>query len=344
MNQKSRPASQGGRSQRKGPGPFVIGMLIGVPVMALSVTAIVGSMSQSRYDRPMTDPVYDRPAYTAHAKAPADVDFSSSGIAYAASDKMTVISIEDLSEAPDGSTNGGRGYAVEDYAGVYTEPGNAVSSPQEPQDIQEPWTPSNPPAGWSPPLEEDTGGGWPDPDDRWTIHEVVDSGGDTDFVPRDGNDISDQIWKDDHVTTYNSFTQREAVADSGGKLGRLSISAIGLEANIYQSESGEMEAMRHGVAHYNTTSSWDGNVGLCSHNWSSSGNGAYFKDLNKLKKGDTITYTTDLGTRTYTVSTIVTISGDDWSYLNRTDDNRVTLTTCDFQDDSKRLCVQAVEM
>lgn len=340
MRQREKPA------RRKGPKPFVIGMLIGVPVMALSVTAIVGSMSQSKYDRPMRDPVYDRPAYTAHAKAPGDVDFSSSGIAYGTADKMTVIDIADLGETPDGSTNGGRGYAVEDYAGVYMESGGAISSPQESQDIQEPpdtpepWTPSE----WGPSLEEDTGGARTDPGDSWTIHEVEDSGGDTDFVPRNGNDISDQIWKDDHVTTYNSFTQREAVADSGGKLGKLSIPAIGLEANIYQSDSGEMEAMRHGIAHYNTTSSWDGNVGLCSHNWSPSGNGAYFQDLNKLKKGDTITYTTDLGTRTYIVSTIATINGDDWSYLNRTDDNRVTLTTCDFQDDSKRLCVQAVEM
>ena len=87
MRQREKPA------RRKGPKPFVIGMLIGVPVMALSVTAIVGSMSQSKYDRPMRDPVYDRPAYTAHAKAPGDVDFSSSGIAYGTADKMTVIDI-----------------------------------------------------------------------------------------------------------------------------------------------------------------------------------------------------------------------------------------------------------
>ena len=64
------------------------------------------------------------------------------------------------------------------------------------------------------------------------------------------------------------------------------------------------------------------------------------KDLNI---GDTITYTTVYGTRTYAVETVEIIDSTDWSYLQSTADNRVTLTTCLADQPSKRVCVQAVE-
>ena len=60
-------------------------------------------------------------------------------------------------------------------------------------------------------------------------------------------------------------------------------------------------------------------------------------------KGDVIAYETTLGIRYYTVDTIETISDDDWSYLGRTEDNRITLITCEVGHDDKRLVVQAVE-
>jgi sortase A len=65
------------------------------------------------------------------------------------------------------------------------------------------------------------------------------------------------------------------------------------------------------------------------------------KDLNI---GDTITYTTIYGTRTYAVTLVKTISNTDWSYLQTTSDNRITLTTCLADQPTKRVCVQAVEV
>ena len=56
-----------------------------------------------------------------------------------------------------------------------------------------------------------------------------------------------------------------------------------------------------------------------------------------------IAYETALGTRYYTVGTIEIIDDDDWSYLGRTEDNRITLITCVVGQDDKRLVVQAVE-
>ena len=68
------------------------------------------------------------------------------------------------------------------------------------------------------------------------------------------------------------------------------------------------------------------------------------RSIKDLEIGDTITYTTIFGTRTYHVSFVGTISNTDWSYLQATADNRITLTTCLANQPSKRVCVQAVEV
>ena len=100
-------------------------------------------------------------------------------------------------------------------------------------------------------------------------------------------------------------------------------------------------SMAKGLGHYSTTSAWDGNVGVCGHN-----RGAKYVigDIKELEIGDTITYTTIYGTRTYEVVLVKTISSTDWSYLQATADNRITITTCLANQPSKRVCVQAVEV
>lgn len=99
--------------------------------------------------------------------------------------------------------------------------------------------------------------------------------------------------------------------------------------------------MAKGLGHYSSTSGWDGNVGVCGHN-----RGAKYTigSIKNLKDGDTITYTTVYGTRTYEVVTVETIASSDWSYLQATFDNRITITTCLANQPSKRVCVQAVEV
>lgn len=81
-------------------------------------------------------------------------------------------------------------------------------------------------------------------------------------------------------------------------------------------------------------------MGVCGHN-----RGAKYTigSIKNLKKGDTITYNTVNGTRTYAVETVTTISNDDWSYLQATSDNRITITTCLADHPESRICVQAVE-
>lgn len=335
-------------TERRGPSSLAIGLMIGIPLAALCI-AMIATGAKGHYQnggaaKPMTEPVYDRPAYTANSKAPSDINFLDKEIEYATGNGTTVVTpqVTRPSENDEGRTANG-GYFAADFTGVLVDKAPSTPRPQQPS------TPVRDDDGDQ---DDDRGSGVRDDnknegdDDKHPSSgnnqaaNTTDSGGA--FVEREGNDISDQIWKDDKVTTYNSFTQLDVVADTGGRLGSVSIPSINLNVGIYKSDIDEMEAMNNGVAHFNLTSSWDGNVGLCAHNWTESGNGAFFRDLNKVKKGDTITYTTSLGTRTYKVSSIDTIDESDWSYLSRTDDNRLTLITCTFNDSSKRLCVQAV--
>ncbi|MCL2433263.1 MAG: sortase, partial [Clostridia bacterium] len=58
--------------------------------------------------------------------------------------------------------------------------------------------------------------------------------------------------------------------------------------------------------------------------------------------GDTIIYTTALGTRAYAVTVAREIAETDWSYLGRTEDDRITLITCISGKPHSRLVVQAV--
>lgn len=151
------------------------------------------------------------------------------------------------------------------------------------------------------------------------------------------------VWAEDDSTGYNGFTTRAQLGSDGESIGVLEIEKIGLSVHVYDSDPDTvLEDMKKGVAHYKSTSYFDGNVGLSAHN----GNASYsfFDRLKELKEGDTLTYQTELGTRSYRVQTIATIADDDWSMLERTEDNRLTLTTCITGQETQRLCVQAVEV
>ena len=151
------------------------------------------------------------------------------------------------------------------------------------------------------------------------------------FIPQTDPDVADA----------GNYTLPEIAELKDGSIGVLTIESIGVSAPVYETDD-EMEAMRKGIAHYKTTSAWTGNIGLCAHN----GNASYcwFHDLHKVEKGDVVTYQTALGTRTYEISEIKEIDETDWSMLGRTEDNRITMTTCIDGKPSKRLVVQAVEV
>lgn len=124
------------------------------------------------------------------------------------------------------------------------------------------------------------------------------------------------------------------------ELGTLTIPDILLE-NAPIRESVELSTLSETIGHFPTTSLYSGNVGLASHN---SGNkGDFFKNLRKIKIGSEIFYQTKYGTKRYVVITKEIIDETDFSYLQATEDNRITLITCVAGQREKRLCVQAIE-
>lgn len=124
------------------------------------------------------------------------------------------------------------------------------------------------------------------------------------------------------------------------RIGTLTIPDILLE-NAPIRESVELNTLSSAIGHFTSTSIYQGNVGLASHN--SGGSGDYFKNLKNIKIGSEIYYQTNYGTKRYVVETKNIIDETDFSYLNETEDNKITLITCVAGQKEKRLCVQAVE-
>lgn len=139
--------------------------------------------------------------------------------------------------------------------------------------------------------------------------------------------------------TQPAYTSTDGMKRSDGSIGTLKIPSLGINMKVWEGEIND--SMRKGLGHYSSTSAWDGNAAFCGHN-----RGARYVigDIKDLEIGDTITYTTVYGTRTYAVSMVRTISSTDWSYLQATTDNRITITTCLANHPEKRVCVQAIEV
>ena len=124
------------------------------------------------------------------------------------------------------------------------------------------------------------------------------------------------------------------------EIGTLTIPDILLD-NAPIREGVELSTLSETIGHFPSTSIYEGNVGLASHNSGSQGD--FFKNLKKIKIGSEIFYQTNYGTKRYVVTTKEVISEEDWSYLQETEDNRITLITCVAGQKDKRLCVQAIE-
>ena len=125
---------------------------------------------------------------------------------------------------------------------------------------------------------------------------------------------------------------------SGGYLGTLKIPAIGLSVRVYQDT--DSVTLAKGAGHFPDTSVWDGNVCVAAHN---RGVRADFGEIHTLEPGDTVTWTTKLGTRTYEVVSVEKVLETDTSGTASTTDNRITLFTCVRDQRAYRWQVQAVE-
>lgn len=136
--------------------------------------------------------------------------------------------------------------------------------------------------------------------------------------------------------------EQEVTKDDGFEedlIGSLKIEKINLNGTVKEGSTNEI--LRDYIGHIEETAKYDGNVGLAAHN---RGNKySYFARINELEPGDEIVYTTKYGERKYIVDTKKEILETDWSKLEGTTDNRLTLITCIKNKVNQRLCVQAVQ-
>lgn len=138
------------------------------------------------------------------------------------------------------------------------------------------------------------------------------------------------------VTSKKNVTATDLTRDDGS-IGLLKIPAIDVSVKVYDDTT--TANMKKGATHFTETSYWDGNVAMAAHNRSS-----YFGKIYKLKSGDKITYSTNIGTRKYEVVSVYKIDDDDTSCLNDSTENRLTLVTCVENQSAYRWCVIAKEI
>ena len=120
---------------------------------------------------------------------------------------------------------------------------------------------------------------------------------------------------------------------------KIIIPKISLEAEI--SEGTSKEVMDKYVGHFEETSLKNGNIGLAAHNRGYEVN--YFNKIKQLKQNDEIIYKYKDFEKIYTVNKNIIIKDTDWSYLQETEENTITLITCVENEPEYRRCVQAIE-
>lgn len=139
------------------------------------------------------------------------------------------------------------------------------------------------------------------------------------------------------VQNDNMNTQRGVINANKSNKWRIQIPKIGLDVHIKEGTS--LDILLRAVGHFSETSNWDGNVGFAAHN-----RGFQCNFFEKLKIGDEIIYRTTQGKRVYKVQINKVILETDWSYLEETKDNRITLITCEENRGEYRRCLQAVQV
>jgi sortase A len=118
-------------------------------------------------------------------------------------------------------------------------------------------------------------------------------------------------------------TESPGIAGLGGSaLGRIEISAIGLDAMIMEGTDGK--TLRRAVGHISGTPlpGEQGNVAIAGHR------DTFFRTLRNIRENDEITLTTLAGSFGYRVDSIKVVEADDMAVLDSSDAAILTLVTC----------------
>ncbi len=152
-------------------------------------------------------------------------------------------------------------------------------------------------------------------------------------IENSNNKITTNSQNQENIDNYIGQTQYK----SGNWY--IEIPVISLKAEIQEGTTKEI--MDKYVGHFEETSNWIGNIGLAAHNRGYENN--YFANIKKLKEGDIINYCYNNTVRKYVVEKQTIITDTDWTYLEDTEENTLTLITCVENEPKYRRCVQAIE-
>lgn len=158
--------------------------------------------------------------------------------------------------------------------------------------------------------------------------------------------IIDSITFKDNYKIFNENITNEVeylneeLSDEKNSKWYLEIEDIDLFAEIHEGTTEEI--LDDFIGHFSSTPVSIGNVGLAAHNRGYKNN--YFSRIKELKIGDKINYYINGNKFIYEVKEILIIYESDWSMLENTNDNRITLITCVENREKYRLCVQAVRV
>lgn len=119
----------------------------------------------------------------------------------------------------------------------------------------------------------------------------------------------------------------------------LEIPCINLRADI--KEGTTKEIMDDYIGHFEDTKIENGNIGLAAHNRGYKNN--YFENIKNLKEGDKIYYNHNNYEKEYTVEKHIIIKDTDWTNLEDTIENTITLITCVENQKEYRRCIQGKE-
>ena len=150
------------------------------------------------------------------------------------------------------------------------------------------------------------------------------------------NQVSSNYLEENKIKNPNTTIEKRA---SEEPTWYIQIDKIGLKAPIQEGTT--QQIMEDFVGHFEESSKDFGNVCLAAHNRGYKNN--YFSRIRELQEGDEINYKYKDIEKTYIVTKHEIIKNTDWSNLEGTEENKITLITCVENEPEYRRCIQGIE-
>ena len=137
-------------------------------------------------------------------------------------------------------------------------------------------------------------------------------------------DIYNDSNRNEIITDFNNTVGTPVETDEDlylNAVGVLEIPAIDFKDIVV--EGTDQVALAKGIGLFEHSNILEGNVCLAGHNTY-----RFLANLKNVQEGDIIKYSSALGNKEYKITTIKQIQETDWSMLQDTEDNRITIITC----------------